>query len=596
MTGTRTTIAIGAALLCLFSGQLLFALHPSLLADVMLPLGVGLHVAGLALGWHGFRQEICDRDGQPPRHLQWIALGGVAVLAAALRLLWLDTVPFRVDGDAAAFASSAANFLKPEPPPLIGTGWQSHTNLYFFFESLALRLFGRSALGLRFLGAIGGTLSILAIYALGRSLWDFWTGFWAALIVAALPFHLVFSRVGTEVIHMAWLLPLAIWAVWRGWQRNAWRWLLLGGAITGLSQYFYPGARLIPILVVAQIGLLTLFPPDGARSWRRGGAALLWIGAGVLLVYGPMIAYFAKRPEIYTARVSIVNIFSSGWLDHELARHPWWLVLGDQLRRAYLPFLFPIGGPPLWYVWPQYLGPFDAALFALGLIGVWAARDTARWLKLFLACYLGVGILLGGVLTIDTPMPSRYITFVPAVALCMGYALDRLIRQFRAPLPRPQRKLELVFAAGAACLYVGGGIYSYLQHDTRAMWDSDYTGQTATYAARYLQALPEQDFEIVFLETDWIYYEASPVLKFLTDKPGRNIEEELSCETLTDTVRQPYTVLLAPEDRLEELRQLHKRLTSSELVVLHNPKGKQIIGMLHVRIPPNNAPLCVSDR
>lgn len=586
-------ITFFAALLCLLAGQLLFALNLPATAGFAVPLGVVLHLLGGVFGWLSFGSEArSEADGVPPRRTQLLAIVAVVMLAGLLRLVWLETLPFRIDGDAAAFAAAADDFLRPNPPSLIGTGWQSHTNLYLFLESLVLRIFGYTAFGLRFFSALGGTLSILAIYTLGRSFWNFWVGFWAALIMAVLPFHLVFSRVGTEVIHVTWLLPLAAWSIWQGWAKNNWRWFLLGGIATGLSQYFYPGARLIPILAVAQIGLLTLYSPEGARSWRRGSWGLLWLVVGVLAIYGPMIPYFLRRPEIYSARISIVSIFSSGWLDRELAQRPWWIVLIEQLRDAYLPFMFPLKGPAIWYVWPQYLGPLDAALFGLGLIGVWAGRQTPRWLKLFLALYLLLGMFLAGVLTIDTPMPSRYVIFVPAVAICVGYALDRLIQALRQPTA--QRALTLGLALAVISLYLGINLSSYLKHDTEAIWDSDQTGQMATYAARYLQRLPEQDFEIFFLQSDLMYYEASPVLAFLTDKPGNNIKKEFTCNVVANVVRKPYTIFIAPENRIGELRQMNKRLAMSKLEVLSTPQDKQIVGILEVWQPVQNAPLCLA--
>lgn len=594
MGSTRMLLPLFAALLCLIGGQLLFALSPAAAPGFAVPLGAVLHVLGGVLAWLSFRHAAgSETEELPSRRTQLLAIAGVVVLAGLLRFVWLETLPFRIDGDAAAFAAAADDFLRPNPPALIGTGWQSHTNLYLFLESRVLWLFGYTAFGLRCFGALGGTLGVLAIYALGRSLWNFWVGFWAALITTVLPFHLVFSRVGTEVIHVTWLLPLAAWSIWQGWRRNDWRWFLMGGLATGLSQYFYPGARLIPILAVAQIGLLTLFPPAGARSWRRGGWGLLWLVVGALAIYGPMIPYFIRRPEIYSARITIVSIFSSGWLAQQLEQRPWWSILIDQLRDAYLPFFFPLKGPAIWYVWPQYLGPFDAALFGLGLIGVWAGRQTPRWLKLFLALYLLLGMFLAGVLTIDTPMPSRYVIFVPAIALCAGYTLDRLIRALRRPMT--QHALKLGLALAVVCLYLGINLSSYLRHDTEAIWDIDHTGQMATYAARYLQALPGQDYEIFFLQTEWMYYEASPVLAFLTDKPGNNIKKEFTCDVAANVVRKPHTVFIAPEERLGELQAMNKRLAMSKLAVQTTPQDKPIVGVLEVWQPVQDAPLCLAS-
>ncbi|HEY0606406.1 MAG TPA: glycosyltransferase family 39 protein [Herpetosiphonaceae bacterium] len=587
-------LTLFAALLCLLIGQLLFTLSPPATSSVAVLLGAVLHVLGGGLAWLSFRSEAgSETEGVPSRRTQLIAIAAIVVLAGLLRFVWLETLPFRIDGDAAAFAASADDFLRPDPPSLIGVGWQSHTNVYLFLESRVLWLFGYTAFGLRFFGALGGTLGVLAIYALGRSLWNFWVGFWAALITAVLPFHLVFSRVGTEVIHVTWLLPLAAWSIWQGWRRNDWRWFLLSGLTIGLSQYFYPGARLIPILAVAQIGLLTLFPPEGDRSWRRGGWGLLWLIVGVLAIYGPMIPFFIRKPEIYSARITIVSIFSSGWLAQQLEQRPWWSVLFTQLRDAYLPFFVPLKGPAIWFVWPQYLGPFDAALFALGLIGVWVGRQTPRWLKLFLAIYLLLGMFLAGVLTIDTPMPSRYVIFVPGVALAAGYALDRLIQALRRPAA--QRPLKLGLAMALTCLYLGINISNYLKHDTEAIWEIDHTGQMATYAARYLQTLPDQDFEIFFLQTELMYYEASPVLAFLTDKPGNNIKKEFTCDVVTNVVRKPHTVFIAPEQRLGELQAMNKRLSMSKLEVLSTPQNTPVVGVLEVWKPVQNALLCLTS-
>jgi 4-amino-4-deoxy-L-arabinose transferase-like glycosyltransferase len=594
MNSIQTPLIFFGALLCLCAGQLLFNVELPIASRLAVQLGVGLHLLGGLLAWRSFRhQQPIETLHEPPRRWELLAIGLLMALAAALRLLWLETLPFRIDGDAAAFAAAADDFLRPNPPPLIGTGWQSHTNLYFFLESLSLRVFGYSALGLRFFGALGGTLSVLAIYALGRSLWNFWVGFWAALIMAVLPFHLVFSRVGTEVIHVSWMLPLVTWSIWRGWRGNDWRFLLLGGAVTGLSQYFYPGARLIPILAIAQIGLLLLLPAEGARQWRRGGRALLWLLVGGLAIYGPMIPYFMRRPEIYSARIGLVSIFSGSWLAERLAEHPWWFVLGDQLRRAYLPFVFPVDGPQIWYVWPQYLGPLDAALLVLGLIIVWAG-SPARWLKLFLAIYLGLGMFLAGVVTIDTPMPSRYVIFLPAVALCIGCALERLVLLLSALPLTPRRSTALGLALGAVSLYLGSGVASYLKHDTEAIWDIDQTGQTATYAARYLRALPEQEYEIFFLQTEWMYYEASPVLAFLTDKPGLNIKKELDCSVMHNVVRQRHSVFIAPRERIPELERIRERLPAATLEVLTNPQEQQVVGILQLKLPGTSTPFCVT--
>lgn len=598
----RSPLTLLSALLCLTLGQLLFMVQTPPNIDSLVWPGLGLYLLGSVLALRFFRLEpsrpVLERSHwEPSRRTQlWCALG-LAILAGVLRVAWLDRLPFTVDGDAAAFAVGALEFLRPDRPSLVGTGWQSHTNVYFFLVSRMLLLFGRSVVAIRSLSALGGTLGVVAVFALGRALWGFRVGLLAGLALAVQPFDLVFSRVGTEVVHLTWLLPLVILSIWEGWRRAHWGWLLVGGMITGLSQYFYPGARLIPLLAIGQIGLLALWPSSDRRDLRRGLQALALLVLGVLLVYGPMIPHFLRYPDAYTGRLKLVSITSSGWLPNQLAQHPWWQVIGGQIWRAYLPFHFPVNGAPLWYKWPQYLSPFDAALLWLGLIGVWFGRGSALWLRLYLAAYLLGGIVLAGVLTRDSPMPSRYIVFMPGVALLIGYALDQVFQQWLALIGPGQargdtrRRLALALVAAALCVYCGVSLRTYLQHDTVLVEQDDLTNQQASYAARYLQTLPDQNFDILFLKTGLIYYQASPVLSFLTSKTGENIEQPLDCTVLTQHLSRRGTVVLAPPGRVEELRQMQERINGANLAVFSNRRDEPVAGVLVLPPPPPGSSL-----
>jgi hypothetical protein len=585
----RTRIVASALLLAtlasLFAGQLLFRQHGIAASRTLVIAGVALYALALALLQTYYDHPPADDPVAPPsRTLEWWCVAALLALALALRTIQLDTLPLRLDGDTAAFAVGAQPFLSADPPPLFGTGWQAHTNLYFWLLAQFQRIFGPTVIGMRAFAALGGTLGVLATYALARALWNPRAGLLAGLALAVQPFHLVFSRVGTEVVHLTWLLPLTILCIWRGWRDRSRSWLILGGAVAGLSQYFYPGARLLPILAVAQIGLLAWFPPDGARSIRRSLRALLWLGLGFVVVYGPMIAYYLERPDTYTARLKLVSIFDDGWWARATAQQPWWLALGEQLRRAALPFVFPTPGARMWYLWPQYLRPLDAALLSLALLAVAVGRDLQRWLRFWLLCFWGAAIVLAGVVTINTPMPSRYMIFMPIVALLIGWTLDWLIRTI-APLltPAPCRPAR-VLGGLALGLYAAVGVYSYVQHDTEATAGADITSAIATYAARYLVALPDQHYDIFFLRSDLRYYNANPALPFLTRKPGTDLDAPLTCDTLAAVVQRD-SVFIAPPDRIAELAALSTRLPTADYEVLGPASGGEAAAILRLPVP-----------
>lgn len=594
-----------AALLVLGASQWLFAVPRDRVGQWATFAGSLLFLLGSGLAYRAYTARSCAvpvRHWQPSWRAQLAAGAVLTLVATTLRVLWLDQLPYKLDGDAAAFALSAVDFLGPNPPALVGTGWQSHTNLLFFLYSVMLRIFGRTIVGVRSLGALGGIVGVVAIFWLGCSVWNIRVGLLAGLVAAVLPFHMVFSRVGTEVVHMTWLLPLTTIGMLEGWQHQSRGWLLFAGAITGLSQYFYPGARLIPILLVIQLGLLAVFAPTNPSThapmgrWRRVLQALGWAGLGFELIYGPMLHHFWQHPEQYTARVNLVSVTSPGWIEHQLAQRPLWRVLGEQARRAYLPFLYPIGGAKLWFVWPQYLGMVDATLLAIGLIGLVVDRKIPRWLRWYLATYLGLGLLLAGVLTIDTPMPSRYVIFVPAIALLIGYGIDQSVRAIMAWQADPpfSRRAEIRHGLliGALAAYAVSNVAAYVRHDAVDVWSVDTNNQIATYTARYLLSLPDQEFDIYFLQTPLMYFEASPTLPFLLDKPGTNLSEPISCATLLPELRARQTVVIAPPERIAKLKQVSQDLPAAEFQIIHNPHGMEIVAVLRLAMPTIAGSMC----
>ncbi len=580
-----------SALVCLLLGQILLTQLgvPRDLGEAR--YGIALHGAALVFLAYGI---VCQRSAALPDVGPWdtgrtapvAVIVGLAVFAALLRLPFLGSFPFRVDGDAAAFAEAASHFLTPDPPPLINTGWMGHTNLYFFFESVVLRIFGHTILAMRVFSALGGIAGVVAMFYFAQSLFGPRVAFFTAFTTAVMPFDLVFSRTGTEVIHLTWLVPLVMLALWEGWRRQSVGWLLLGGVVAGLSQYFYPGARLIPILCVAQLGLLTLAPPQGRRSIRLGFSALCWVTLGALIIYVPMLLYYARHPENFTARLNTVSIFTSGWMDQQLIEHPWWRVLGLQILRAFFPFFYPVGGAVMWYMWPQYLSAFDAALCIFGLVCVWFNRRVPLWFRLFLTFYLVVGFVLAGVVAIDSPMPSRYVIFVAPVALCIGLGIDQALRYigFAAGSAR-QLVLRRVTLVGLL-VYGTFSVFGYIQHDTEATWRFAQANQIATYAARYLERLGNQSYNIAYLSTSHDYYESNPALAFIAQRPGFNVPENATCQEMASNLLPGDNVVIAPMGRIDELANLHALLPEAEYQVYSDPKGEQLVGIMRVSAPP----------
>ena len=85
----------------------------------------------------------------------------------------------------------------------------------------------------------------------------------SAALLAALAFHIHFSRIGLNNIWDGVFVVFILGLFWRGWQTER-RWYFnAAGVMLGLSQYFYSGARLIPLILLSWLGLAFV------TDWRR---------------------------------------------------------------------------------------------------------------------------------------------------------------------------------------------------------------------------------------------------------------------------------------------------------------------------------------
>lgn len=582
------------SLICLVAGQQLFVYGQKDTATLRNQISVYLHILAFGLGFLSMQRDVF----RTPMRLwkeRWL-LALLFVLAVLTRFVWLSRVPYILDGDAGAFANAALPFVNNQPDlTFFGTGWQGHTNGYFWMLAQVLKLFDVTVLGIRAFSAVGGVLGVFAIYWMGRSLIDVRTGFLAGLVTAVLPFDLVFSRIGTEVIQLTWVIPLVITLIWFGWQRHSLWILLLAGGFTGFSQYLYPGARFIPILATLQIGSLLLFPVDAKREWRWAIKALMWVIIGFLLVYGPMIAYFLQHQAEYMARIKTVSIISSGWIDREAPKVGFFQLMSEQVRRAYSVWLFPVNGARLWYLDPQYLSTVNATLFAFGLFGLVFSWSMRGWLRVFLALYLVVGIFLAGVMTIDTPMPSRYVIFIPAVVLLIAWSMNRFIAQFDGIPSGWQSRLSMILLIGMLGMYSVQNVRDYARHDTQTNWTVSYNVQLATVVTHYLLNLPNQDYTVLYLQDGGNYFHANPSLPVLTKKAGVNIPRNADCASIAASLRTGQNVIIAPASRIPELYPLSQRLNGAEISTLRNPKGQDLAVIMRFFLQPNQDALLICN-
>mgnify|MGYP001617869430 CR=1 FL=1 len=186
-----------------------------------------------------------------------IVLISILILAAVLRLSFLDQFPSGLNADEAAIGYNAYS--------LIQTGLDEHgaswpfvfrsfddykPPLYFYLTLPFVKILGLSIWAVRLSSALLGILAVFLIYKLTNSKLT-------ALLLAVSPWHLHFSRGGWEVNAATTLMLLGVYAFTKALKQP--RYFFLSAFSFLLSLYTYHSARVVTPLLI--LGLLLIYKP-----------------------------------------------------------------------------------------------------------------------------------------------------------------------------------------------------------------------------------------------------------------------------------------------------------------------------------------------
>lgn len=123
--------------------------------------------------------------------------------------------------------------------------WYVHPPLYFWLTALGIKLFGLGEAVVRFWSAFFGACGIVAVYFLGKHLYDSRTGFWAAVILATTLEYFILSRIVLMDTLLNFFTVLALVGFLLAYQKKSSRYFLL----------FY-GSAALAILAKGPVGIV----------------------------------------------------------------------------------------------------------------------------------------------------------------------------------------------------------------------------------------------------------------------------------------------------------------------------------------------------
>ncbi len=431
------------------------------------------------------------------------------MIAFLPRGLATEQIPILLTGDEGSSGIEAARFLNGEWNNIFITGWYSFPSLYFFIQSLFIRIFGQTTAALRLLSALAGALTVGAVYVAGRVMFDRRTGFLAALFLAAFHFHIHFSRIGLNNIWDGLWYTITVGSLWYAWEhenRNAY---LLAGIALGLAQYFYPSSRTLLALVF--IGMLLASAFDRARL-KRALPHLTVMLLVAVTVFLPLGIFYIRHPEQYLAPLERVTIFGS-WINGYMQENglSFWEVVLRQISAGLQAFTY----TPLraWYQpGAPMLRPYAAGIFLLGVLLLLTRLRETRSILLLL--WLLAFATLSG-LSESTPAAQRLVAVAPACALVIGFALSEGVSMLGTLWPEKARLLATAALAITALLAADDLHFYFNVYTPHSRIEQAHSnGMIAQRLAEYLQKKPETMQVIFFGQPDMGFY-SIPSIQYL---------------------------------------------------------------------------------
>ena len=386
---------------------------------------VPLWILGITLTLLGCWKRDRRTETNPWSHFEVIYLILIFIVSITIRAYGADEMPFVLGGDEGSAGLVGWEFVQGNRDNLLSLGWFSFPALYFWLLSISQTIFGRSIEAIRWVSALGGALTVVALYWAGRGMFGRRTAFWASAWLSTFHVHLFFSRLAYNNIWDGLFFTIAFGAIWQGWEKGWRRSFILGGLAIGFSQFFYTTSRFIPVIIIAWLILLFLYKRP-TRAQTSGIASMVLVSLSVFLPLG--LLYLTDLESMFfTARR--VSMLVPGWTA-EVAQALGTTPLGLILEQSWITFLglfiaelqgvYSNAGVPM-------LFGVSAILVVLGaFISIVRIRDPRYSLPMLT---LIATFVIGG-LSIEAPNAQRMLLLPSILALLVVFPLDEITMWF----------------------------------------------------------------------------------------------------------------------------------------------------------------------
>jgi 4-amino-4-deoxy-L-arabinose transferase-like glycosyltransferase len=434
--------------------------------------------------WTGFFRNKHPHSEESPRFQSkhWVIIAIILLIAFWLRFYQLRTLPEDFHGDSGSYGIQAREFLSGTGPNIFNNGWYNIPKIAFLPTAISLSMFGNDMFGLRMTSVVGGLFVVLGIYLL---VWRLFNNHRMAAIsssvVAINILQIHFSRIGTGYIDPWSFCLFALFFLIDGLKGRRGGSLAVAGIFLGFGINMYYSGRVAPIIIAAFL-LITFFV---LRQWiSENKKGLVLFALGILVAMGPSLVTDITNWRDYIERTREVSIFEPANIKHLSGKYSVNSLSDIILTQTQLSLeMFNYTSDTSTQFGFPYamISPFLSPLIILGL-----GTAIRRWKEpgIYLACIWTVMmVVLGSILTIDSPFWPRLVGIVPAVAILIALTIDQILDLGNQYFHKSILNIKIALIV---ILFVFVGVTGWSQYTAFARTN----GSNIVIIGRYLSKLP----------------------------------------------------------------------------------------------------------
>jgi hypothetical protein len=484
-----------------------------------------------------------------------LLIGAITIVAFCIRFIDVEIHPYSFMNDEGEFGNNAACLLTGECRNIFYVGWAGQPMLNFLPAAINIGLLGRTALAVRLSSVMIGVLAVLAVYLCAREIFNKRVAWVAALLLAALPVHVHFSRLGVANIVDSLTSTLILWLLFRGAKRGSTLSFVAAGIVAGLCMYTYIGSILAPVIGAGALIYIALRMPGFLRANIKN---ILFLILAITIVILPLLGHYYTHSDSFLARYKGEGIFENGSIQDKIkttGKNTAQILL-DQFAKSSLVYIV-TPAPSNFYSSPKpYLIPLVAILFMFGLALTLSRIKDARFMVII--AWLLTPIILGSTLTGGPPSTQRMMMSMPALMMISAVGMITVvesIQQFGQKVLRfaPVILLSLVLYTG----YTNIAFYFYEYRNGNFFGNP--TNEFTYEASKAIAPLHDQS-RLYMIQTPSIPYLSFPSFKFFAPDVEKLDFNLVTRETLSKLSNDKDALFMATPDRILDLNFVRQQI------------------------------------